>query len=132
MSYINVVLDAEDEVTPSFTSGDVSGDPTRSAIVPIQVSRTGSTVADIDLALDACVLNEDGTLHQVHNGTKLVDAWHQIDGSILDLTSTRDTHWTSRTPRPGTAYRLRYNTNATTPVRVVVPTPFRPTTGRSF
>ena len=85
MSNIDVVLDAEDEVTPTFMLEDVSEDPTLSrGVVVLQASRNGNHSTAVDFALDVCMVNEDGTLHQMHNGTKLVDAWHQTADDVLN------------------------------------------------
>ena len=129
MAYINVVLDAQGEVTPTFKAEDIGGRrPLGDTLYfSAQASRTTNTSTSIDIALWSCGVNEDGTLHQMHDGTELVDAWYLIDDNYLDLTSSRDTFIRWRTLSYGFAYRFRYQTNATVPMRVLVETPFRTT-----
>ena len=78
MAYINVVLDAQGEVTPTFKAEDIGGRrPLGDTLYfSAQASRTTNTSTSIDIALWSCGVNEDGTLHQMHNGTQLVDAWY--------------------------------------------------------
>ena len=127
MAFINVVLDAEDEVTPTFTSEDIGGKGHIGEQFRLlaQGSRTTATNNGIDIALDACLVNEDGTLHQMHNGTELVDAWYKVDGAFFSISSSRDTHVRSKIYGYGVAFRFRYNTNSTTPIRVLVETQYR-------
>ena len=138
MSNIDVVLGAavtgdSEKVTPTFMLEDVSEDPTLSrGVVVLQASRNGDHSTVIDFALDVCTVNEDGTLHQMHDGTSLVDAWHQITDEALSLLATRDTHCRDRPIYAGNAYRLRYTGSGTDECRVIVATPFRPTIARSF
>ena len=128
MAYIDVVLAAEDEVTPWFRAEHIGGQGHFGGTlhIAIQGARTTASSDQIDIALESCMVNEDGTLFQMHNGTELVDAWHRIDSDYIDLTPSRDTHLRlSHSQAYGAAFRLRYNSNSTSPVRVVVVTPFR-------
>ena len=127
MAYIDVVLDANDEVTPTFQAEDIGGRHSLGERLHFtaQASRTTSASTSIDIALDCCMVKQDGTLFQMHNGSGFVDAWYQLDDNYLDLASSRDTYIRVRDYAYGTAYRLRYNTNSTTPIRVLVETPYR-------
>ena len=128
MAYINVVLDAEGEVTPGFTSEEIGGQGHFGTTLhlAIQGSRTTSGSNSVTVSLDICMVNEDGTLHQMHNGTELVDAWHPAISSFIVLNNTRHTHLRVLHSQVfGLMYRLRYSSNGTTPIRLVVATPFR-------
>ena len=128
MAYINEVLDAEDEVTTMFTSEEIGGQGHFGTTlhVAMQGSRTTSDSGNVIVSLDTCMINEDGTLHQMHNGTELVDAWFPTVSNFFVLNSTRNTYMrVLRNQVFGLMYRLRYSSNGTTPIRLVVATPFR-------
>lgn len=134
MANIDVVLDAEDEVTPTFTLYDVmmaggqNGDAVR---VVVQAARTTNTGNAVNIALDACVVLDDLTLMQRHNGTSLEDAWHETSGNFIQLSSDDDNNGRrddiddGAKLQPGLIYRVRYNSAQTDPVRVVIFTPNR-------
>ena len=124
MTNINVVLNAEDEVTPTFTSRDCG--LRGSGRLTIQGARTTNTNAAVNIALDAVILDDKGNILQRHNGSALEDAWHEVISSTLAFTSTEhDEIAFTFNIVPGLLYRFRYNTNATNPIRVVAYTPDR-------
>ena len=68
---------------------------------------------------------EDGSLMQMHDGTSLIDAWYTLDSDWHDLNSSRDTHYRQADYAYGMAFRLRYMSNTTDPVDVIVETQHR-------
>ena len=134
--YIDVILDALNETTPVFTLADIYGREAGSQIgynqgrIPAQVVRTTNTASNVNLVLEACLMLEDGTLLQQHNGTALEDAWDQTPptGNYVALTSTEHGELvpnTNPTNLFGMALRLRYASSGTDPVRIVIPTRYR-------
>lgn len=127
MAYIDTVLSGQGQVTPTFQAEDIGG---RHGLgerlhFTAQASRTTPSTTSIDIALDCCMVKQDGTLFQMHNGSGFVDAWYVLDSDFLDVNSGRDTHLRARDYAYGTAYRLRYNSSSTVPIRVFVETLFR-------
>ena len=134
--YIDVILDALNETTPVFTLADIYGREAGSQIgynqsrVPLQAVRTTNTSGTVSFALEACMMLEDGTLLQQHNGTALEDAWDMVpaSGTYLSMTSTEHGEWVSAA-NPGNlfgaALRVRYASSTTDPVRIVIPTRYR-------
>ena len=124
MAYIDIILDGNNETTPTFGIWDALPIQDR---IAVQAVRPTDTTAVVNIALDKCVLLEDGTLLQMHIGNALIDAWHQIDSDYIafaaaDHTESADTEIS----RLGFAYRLRYSSVTTDPIRVVVPLGKRP------
>ena len=114
-------------MTPTFKAEDIGGKGHigEQFRLVAQGARTTSASTSVDIALDACLVNEDGTLHQMHNGTQLVDAWYTADSDFLDLSSSTDSYIRGRAFGYGVAFRLRYSTNSTTPIRILVETIYR-------
>ena len=124
MAYIDIILDGNNETTPTFGFWDALPIQAR---IAVQAVRTTNTAGVVNIALEECVLLEDGTLLQMHNGTAFVDAWHEADSDYIAFAGTEHSEFTeSEYFRMGLVYRLRYNSTVTNPIRVVVPLGKRP------
>ena len=127
--FIDVILDAQHEVTPTFFLRDIHGPGHGSNRLVAHASRTTKVTTAVQCVLDGCLIYEDGELlqHRLTNG-KLADAWHQIQDKYIDLsTSERSEINQSYTGVENVAYRIRYKTNVTIPINVVIPTAYRGT-----
>lgn len=129
---IDVTLDAQNEVTPTFTWFDINGklNTSFSHRLVVQGVRTTNTSGTINIALDGCMLDNDGQLLQRHNGTGMEDAWHELDSDSLAISSSEHSEIRiGYSLYPGFMYRMRYNSAATAPIRIMIFTPYRRTVG---
>ena len=127
MAYIETRLAGRNDLTPTFFAEDVGG---RGHVgenfhFASQASRASDSSTSIDIALDMCLVLEDGSLMQMHDGTSLVDAWYTRSSDWHDLSSSRDTHYNQADLTYAMAFRLRYMSNTTDPVDVIVETQYR-------
>ena len=127
MAYIETRLAGRNDVTPTFFAEEIGGrgHVGENLHIATQASRASDSSTSIDIALDVCIALEDGTLHQMHDGTSLINAWWTLDSDWHDLSSSRDTHYRQTDTAYGLAFRLRYMSNTTDPVDVIVETQYR-------
>ena len=132
---IDVLLDAEDEVTPEFTAWDCGFERGREPVFAAQAARTDDSGTLVNLDLDACIVLADGSKLQRFNTTtdQLEDAWREVADALIVVAAGADdgiiddTQLDAARLRHGMAYRLRYDAAAgtTDEIRVVVHTPYR-------